>query len=496
MKNILFVSHSDFPANSAVHIHHFANELIKLGLDCVVTVPHNKGSISSMEENLYKVTQFDDIENLANLFNNQQPPDVVHAWTPREHVRIYCYNLSIHHEFKLVIHLEDNEESVTERFLDVSLKNWSSQYDRLLPYNLSHPVKYKEFMATADGVTVIIDKLKEFTPATIPVITLYPGVAQEKFYPQSKNTQFLRDWGISDDTNILVYTGNVHLANIDEVRRLYFAVGKLNEQGKPTVLIRTGIDNNLKIFSSEQQWMKKYIIELGWIDRDKIPEILALADVLIQPGESDDFNDYRFPSKIPEFLAMGKPIIIPKTNIGEVLTHEQNALILDSVDENTLPEMIDLVLNNPNLIQELTKNGLQFVQDKLNWTNNGKKLFSFYQLLWSEEKTITTLHNSLTRAKLSYHELQEEYCQSETNYQQLNNQYQQLLNDYQGLNQENQRLIDNEQELQNRRELYQKSQNRIQQLEAEINGMKSSKLWKIREKWFRIKGLWNSKLRT
>ena len=130
MKNILFVSHSDFPANSAVHVHHFANELVKLGLDCVVAVPHNQESISTLPENLYKVTQFDEIEKLTSLFSNQQPPDVVHAWTPREHVRNYCYALSINYEFKLVIHLEDNEESVTERFLDVSLENWTSDNSR------------------------------------------------------------------------------------------------------------------------------------------------------------------------------------------------------------------------------------------------------------------------------------------------------------------------------------------------------------------------------
>ena len=445
MKNILIVSHSHFPSNSSVHVHHLANELVKLGLDCVVAVPHDKNSIDTLKGNLYSVTQYDEIDKITDLFANHNPPDLVHAWTPREHVRKYCYALSIKYEFKLVIHLEDNEESVTERFLNIPLKKWSSKYNTSVPYNLSHPVKYKEFMATADGVTVIIDKLTEFAPSSASTMTLYPGVDTEEFYPQPKNANLLKSLGIKNDTTILCYTGNVHLANIDEVRCLYLAVGKRNQAGKPTVLVRTGIDNNLQILDKDQLWIKKYVIELGWINRKKIPEILALADVLVQPGKSDEFNDYRFPSKIPEFLAMSKPVIIPDSNIGKVLTHKKNALILDSVDENSLPSMIDFIVDNPHLSHILAENALKFAGDNLNWANSGNNLYSFYKSLFAEEKAIAALRNALTRTTLHYQD------------------YQDLKNSYQT------------------------NQIRIKELELEINAMKTSKFWKTREKWFKIK---------
>lgn len=448
MKNILIVSHSHFPTNSSVHIHHFANELVKLGLDCVVAVPNDPENIGTLKGNLYSVTQYNEIDKIRDLFANRQPPDLVHAWTPREHVRSYCYALSIKYEFKLVIHLEDNEESVIERFLDVSLDNWSTEYDTLLPYNLSHPIKYKEFMATADGVTVIIDKLTKFVPSSASSIVLYPGVDTEEFYPRSKNSKLLKSLGIKSDTTILCYTGNIHLANIDEVRYLYLAVGKRNEAGKPTVLVRTGIDNDLEILDKEQLWIKKYIIELGWVDRKKIPEILALADILVQPGKPDEFNDYRFPSKIPEFLAMGKPVILPDTNIAKILVNKENALILDSVDDDSLPGIIDFIVDNPDLSNRISQNALKFSEENLNWTNSGKKLYSFYQSLFVEEKLVTALRNALSRTRLYYQELKI----SENNYQ-TDRMY-------------------------------------IKELEMIIEAMKTSKFWKMRQKWFKIKGRW------
>ena len=445
MKNILIVSHSHFPSNSSIHVHHFANELIKLGLDCVVAVPYDKDSIFTLKDNLYSVTQYDEIDKLADKFSDRNPPDLVHAWTPREHIRKYCYALSTKYDFKLVIHLEDNEESIIERFLDISLDNWVAKYDALIPYNLSHPVKYREFMATADGVTIIIDRLKEFVPSSASTITLYPGVDREQFYPQPKNTSLLKSLRIENDTTVLCYTGNVHLANINEVRSLYLAVGKRNQAGSSTVLLRTGINNNLQILNKEQLWIEKYIIELGWVDRETIPEILALADILVQPGRSDEFNDYRFPSKIPEFLAMGKPVIIPNSNIAEILTHKENVIILDSVDENSLPSAIDSIANNPDLSHTLTENALKFAERHLNWSNSANKLYSFYKSLFVREKEISSLRNALKRTKL--------YCED--------------LKEFQNS--------------------YQTDRIRIQELEIEINAMKTSKFWKAREQWFNVK---------
>ena len=45
----------------------------------------------------------------------------------------------------------------------------------------------------------------------------------------------------------------------------------------------------------------------------------ALADVLVQPGRAGPFNDYRLPSKLPEFLSAGRPVVLPATNLARQL---------------------------------------------------------------------------------------------------------------------------------------------------------------------------------
>ncbi|MDY7002582.1 MAG: glycosyltransferase family 4 protein [Cyanobacteriota bacterium] len=382
MKNILFVLYEDFHSNSALHVHHFANNLVKLGFDCVVAVPRNKQTVSQVGEHLahlYKVTEYGEFYRLNKLFENQQGPDVVHVWTPREVTRNYCHKLRKAYSFKLVIHLEDNEEYVLEKYLNKPFKEIANANGSLtIPDNVSHPQKYREFLASADGVTVIIEKLKEFVPNNVPSLVLWPGVETEYFYPRNPNPEIVNRFGIPENTLVFSYTGNVHAANTYEVRSLYLAVAMLNREGTPAVLVRTGRDF-CNFLGDDDNWARKYAIELGYVDRSLMPEILALADVLIQPGRPDKFNDYRFPCKLPEFLAMGKPVILPSTNIGLVMENEKDALVLPVVDGVNIVESVGELFKDKSLSEKLGQGAINFAKTHLNWQKNTELLKSFYQ---------------------------------------------------------------------------------------------------------------------
>lgn len=386
MKNILLVSHCDFPSNSAIHVHHFANELVRLKLDCVVCVPNDKHTICKVRNNLYEVTQFSEVKDVAKLFKNQQQPEIVHAWTPREHVRTYCNQLKKRFQFKLVVHLEDNEESLLEKLLNKSIREFSQEDIDLIPPTLSHPQLYREFLESADGATVIIDRLQDFVPASVSRVTIWPGVDAKEFFPKIHNTELAKSIGIPSRSLVLCYTGNVYPINASEVRSLYLTVGKMNLENRPTVLVRTGV-SHCDFLSLGESWIDKYIIELGFVERAMIPDLLALADILIQPGSSNSFNDYRFPSKIPEFLAMGKPVIVPKTNIGRFLTHGQNAIVLPVVDENSLSAAIDMTLQDEALAESLSKGAVSFAKSHLDWNEKGQQLRAFYQTLFEVGKS-------------------------------------------------------------------------------------------------------------
>lgn len=385
MKNILFVLYEDFHCNSALHIHEFANNLVMSGFDCVVTVPHNKhtiASLSSQSPHLYNYNEFWELYKLPEYFKNYQGPDLVHIWNPREINRSYWEKLKkIYPNCKLVIHLEDNEEFITEKYLNRPWADLIAEGESLVvPDNVSHPVKYQEFLASADGVTIIIDKLKEFVPPQVPHLVLWPGADTEHFSPRPPNQDLLKRFHISPEQMVFCYTGNVHAANTLEVRSLYLAVAMLNRQGTPAVLMRTGQDF-CQFLGENDRWARQYSRELGYVDRSTLPEILSLATVLIQPGRPDKFNDYRFPCKLPEFLSMGKPVILPATNIGLEMQHKQDALVLPAVNAIPIVETVELLLQDNDLYQQLSQGALNFTEKYLNWQHNTKLLRDFYRSL-------------------------------------------------------------------------------------------------------------------
>ena len=243
MKNVLMILYNDFRCNSAVHTHNLANCLSSLGFDCIVAVPENKASVAVLSEHQYRPIEFVECDYLEQLFANGRGPDIIHAWTPREIVR-RCWK-DIHRRYggRLFVHLEDNEEFLAERCLNKSIDEIEQMGLERFPQELAHPRMYREFLSQAEGVTVIIDQLKEFIPEGVPTITLWPGVETSLFYQRDRDLDYARSIAIPMNATVLTYTGNVHAANASEVRSLYLAVAILNREGHPTALVRAGLDS-------------------------------------------------------------------------------------------------------------------------------------------------------------------------------------------------------------------------------------------------------------
>jgi len=170
VSNILFVLYHDFSANSAVHVHNFANQLSGAGHSVAVAIPDSDDTGSNLGERHYLVFAYHQVDgNWPRVFGNGSAPDVVHAWTPRENVRLFCEKVRALCSPLLFIHLEDNEELILEANLGKSFEELSRSRSMKLPGNLVHPGNYRRFIAEADGVTLIMDRLGGFAV----VVSLY-----------------------------------------------------------------------------------------------------------------------------------------------------------------------------------------------------------------------------------------------------------------------------------------------------------------------------------
>ena len=111
--NILFVHHGAISANSMNHIGPFADELDKQGHAAIIAVPELDPTLKFFPYPRVKLLSFDELLKSPNRFD-EAPPDLVHAWTPREIVRQFCEQLWQRIQARWVIHLEDDESAVRE----------------------------------------------------------------------------------------------------------------------------------------------------------------------------------------------------------------------------------------------------------------------------------------------------------------------------------------------------------------------------------------------
>jgi glycosyltransferase involved in cell wall biosynthesis len=163
---------------------------------------------------------------------------------------------------------------------------------------------------------------------------------------------------------------------------LYVAVKLLERRGRRVKLVRLG-ETKLTGTADPRGFLALMdgMVEMGPVPWREIPGYLALADAYVQPGAADDFNRYRLPSKLPEFLAMGRPVILPHCNIGAELTEGENALLLTEGTSEEIASRVERLMDDPDLARRLGTEARRFALANLSWRDNAASLARFYRKL-------------------------------------------------------------------------------------------------------------------
>jgi hypothetical protein len=206
-------------------------------------------------------------------------------------------------------------------------------------------------------VTHIVDRLRDFIPDGTPAQLLPPPLDLKLHAPQAADPKFRASLGLRESEKVVVFTGSNTFVNEPEMRELYLAIELLNERGVPTRLVRTGF-NSPTFLDGIPAGVKAHVLDLGFVDKAQLPKLLALADVLVQPGHPGPFNDYRLPSKLPEFLASGRPVILPPTNLAAEMKDGREALFLKSGSPAEIADLCRKIFGDAALAASLRATGL------------------------------------------------------------------------------------------------------------------------------------------
>ncbi|MFH1286448.1 MAG: glycosyltransferase [Candidatus Magasanikbacteria bacterium] len=198
----------------------------------------------------------------------------------------------------------------------------------------------------SDTATAILQKYNKNT------YTIYGGV----------DTNFFKNihTDSKQDTS-LIYMG--YAGNTRKWQGLDFLIQSFKR------FYQTNKNFRLQLLLSEKNSIQPHpgIILLVSVDYKEVPLFLSSCDVLVIPREDSVVNRISFPSKLPEYMSMGKPVIASRTSdMHNIITHEKNGLLFVPGDSNSFFECLDII-KDKRARTEIGEFARKFVETSLTW---------------------------------------------------------------------------------------------------------------------------------
>ena len=124
-------------------------------------------------------------------------------------------------------------------------------------------------------------------------------------------------------------------------------------------------------------------IELvGAIRRADLPRVLASVDVLALLRSDGTFSQAGFPTKLGEYLATGKPVVV--TSTGEIPDHLQDGVSAFLAPPNDVPAFaaqLRYVIEHPEHAAQVGARGRQIAMERFDHRVHGKRIIEFIETL-------------------------------------------------------------------------------------------------------------------
>lgn len=130
--------------------------------------------------------------------------------------------------------------------------------------------------------------------------------------------------------------------------------------------------------------LEQFVTLTGTIPHEESPRYLAACDILVSPHvpNADGTRFFGSPTKLFEYMAMGKPIIASRLEqIGDILEHGISAVLAEPGDVSELSEAIARLANDKKMCESLGAHARRVVTENHTWRHNARRILEHYESL-------------------------------------------------------------------------------------------------------------------
>lgn len=207
-------------------------------------------------------------------------------------------------------------------------------------------------------------------------IQVIPNVVDLSFYPYRERSKIVPR---------LIWMRSFHPVYNPEMAVKVLA--KLRESQPEATLIMAGADKGFEEktkIMAEEMGLSNAIRFAGFLDLEKKLKEFSDADIYINTNRIDNM-----PVSVIEARALGLPVVA--TNVGGLpylIKHNENGLLVESEDVDSMVENIKLLLDNPELTRKVSQNG-RILAEQSAWTVVRQDLESMIKKLLIKKLTRT-----------------------------------------------------------------------------------------------------------
>lgn len=140
------------------------------------------------------------------------------------------------------------------------------------------------------------------------------------------------------------------------------------------LLIGDGPDRPLFEQLARERGLTSRLVVTGRVPHDAMPDHLAALDVAVA---ADDRTGFASPMKIVEYMAMARPVVLPRLrNFEDLVEHERTGLFFRHGDAGDLAAQIARLQSSDALRARLGRAAREEVETRLNWRRNAEAVLS------------------------------------------------------------------------------------------------------------------------
>ena len=276
------------------------------------------------------------------------------------------------------------------RVLVVDMEDWDgfrgySSYARLYgPRGFLLTFYENAFPRTADLVIAVSHLLyARMNQLGIPKkkLLLVPNGYDEDLFVPSTSPEWAREAYDLGDAPVVMYMSTYWTFEKQLHVTALSAFRKVVEQVPEARLLMVG-KGNLRIDELiSEMGLQRSVIPTGFVPRDRLPHLMAAADVAMHVISDHPFHSASSPMVMPEYMAMGKAIVAPRVGELSYALGDGSGLLVDRVDADLLAQGVVRLLRDEGLRREIAAAGLRRARKEYSYTVLADRLKTAYERL-------------------------------------------------------------------------------------------------------------------